>query len=197
MTRLGTRTALAALAVALSLAPSGLAAGGRYAFVGGSAGEREQVRAALEISSFNWSLVRQLITIHIRPGLDSGAIPGHLFLDADLLDTGPFAWGVVQHEYAHEVDFFLLDDAIRAQLAAALGGSAWWQTEAAQTHGELASERFASSLAWAYWPSPANVMRPDSVQDEAGALAPAAFRGLLADLGISGPASARRDPRSG
>ena len=31
--------------------------------------------------------------------------PGQIWLDASLLDSGRFSWGVVQHEYAHQVDF--------------------------------------------------------------------------------------------
>jgi hypothetical protein len=105
---------------------------------------------------------------------------------------------VIQHEYAHQVDFFLLDDATRARLAGRLGGESWWQTSAGLAHQALASERFASSLAWAYWPSPDNVLRPSSTGDEAGALAPVDFRLLLGDvLGVSVPsqrvvAAARR-----
>ena len=49
-------------------------------------------------------------------------------------------------------------------------------------HAQLASERFASTLAWAYWPSPYNSLRPQSQTDEAAAMKPAAFRSLLARL---------------
>jgi hypothetical protein len=48
--------------------------------------------------------------------------PGHVFLDSDLLKAGRFSWGTVQHEFGHQVDFLLLDDAKRAMLAGALGG---------------------------------------------------------------------------
>jgi hypothetical protein len=89
---------------------------------------------------------------------------------------------VVQHEYAHQVDFFVLDDAMRSKLWAQLGGETWWQTSTGLPHQGLASERFASTLAWAYWPSPENVLRPSSTSDEAGAVAPAAFRALLGGL---------------
>ena len=46
-------------------------------------------------------------------------------------------------------------------------------------HDQLTSERFASTLAWSYWPSQDNVMRPTSPADEAAALPPADFRVLL------------------
>jgi hypothetical protein len=173
------RAALALLTSSLVLAGPAAGSGGRYVFAGGSPAERLQVRAALDASRFDWDLVPAQITIHIAPGIASSALPGHVFLDADLLDAGTFAWGVVQHEYAHQVDFFLLDDARRARLAAALGGASWWQTQPALPHAQVTCERFASTLAWAYWPSPENSMRPGSAADEAGAIAPSAFRALL------------------
>lgn len=187
----------AVLLVAISAKPAA-AGGGNYAFDGGTRAERAQVRAALAASLFDWSLVPELITIRIGAGVGCSARAGTIELDSGLLQTGRFAWGVIQHEYAHQVDFFLLDDAMRARLAERLGGESWWQTSAGVPHQALTSERFASSLAWAYWPSPDNVLRPTSAADEAGALAPADFRLLLGDvLGVSVPsrrvvASARR-----
>ena len=176
-----------ALVLVLTCVAPASAGGGRYVFAGGTAHEQAQVRAALEASSFDWGLVPQLITIHIAPGLDTYALPGQMMLDADLLDSGRFAWGVVQHEYAHQVDFFVLDDAARARLAVALGGSSWWQPGTWEAHGDLTGERFASSLAWAYWPSAENVMRPESIEDEAGSLPPVAFRVLLSRLLAAAP----------
>ncbi len=118
-----------------------------------------------------------------RPRCASDATPGELWLDSALLDSGVFSWGVVQHEYAHEVDFFLLDDARRAALAPELGGQSWWQGAGAPlAHGQLSCERFASTLAWAYWPSARNSMKPQSKNDESSAMAPAAFRALLAQV---------------
>jgi hypothetical protein len=186
-------TAAAALVIAailgLLLAPGALAGGGRYVFDGGTPNEQEQVHAALEASSFDWNVVPVTVTVHVAPGLDSRAVPGQIWLDADLLDSGTYAWGVVQHEYAHQVDFFLLSASARAQLLSALGGAAWWQPSAAAhapdgtlQHANLASERFASTLAWAYWQSPANTLKPRSRNDESGAMAPAKFRQLLATL---------------
>jgi hypothetical protein len=108
----------------------------------------------------------------------SHAIPGEIVLDADLLNAGTFSWGVIQHEFAHQVDFLLLDDADRARLQAILGSSSWWPSDGL-AHDQLGCERFASTLAWAYWPSPASVMRPVSRSDKAGSVPPAAFRALL------------------
>ena len=101
------------------------AAGTGFRFDGGTTSQRSQVRAALRASSFDWSVVPALVTVHIVRGLDSSeAAPGEIWLDADLLDSGTFAWGVVQHEYAHQVDFFALDDAARALFLRELGASA-------------------------------------------------------------------------
>jgi hypothetical protein len=129
------------------------------------------------------------VTVHIARGLGSSAAPGQIWLDADLLDSGTYAWGVVQHEYAHQVDFFLLSTSARTQLLTSLGGASWWQPSAAARapdgtlqHASLASERFASTLAWAYWQSPANTLKPHDRSDESGAMAPAKFRQLLATL---------------
>jgi len=155
--------------------------GGRYTIDGGTAREQAQVRGALDSSSFDWSVVPTSITIEIARGQGSYAIPGKIFLDADLLDAGRFSWGVVQHEFAHEVDFLLLDDADRTRLQATLGGVSWFPSDGL-AHGLLTCERFASTLAWAYWPSPDNVMRPTSSADEAGSVSPAAFRALLATI---------------
>jgi hypothetical protein len=135
--------------------------------------------------------VPERITIRIAQGLSCSASAGTIELDSGLLHAGRFAWGVVQHEYAHQVDFFLLDDGMRQRLAARLGGESWWQTSGGLAHEALTSERFASTLAWAFWPSPEDAMRPSSAADEAGALAPATFRALLAGL-LGTPASSQR-----
>src|SRR6266516_1829308 len=169
---------LAGAVVAAMLLPSaGGAVGGRYAFAGGTPRERGEVVRALEASSFDWQLVPARITIHIERGRPSRATPGEIGLDANLLDAGSFAWGVIQHEYAHQVAFFLPTAAARALLLAELGGSTW----CAQGGGPspaLGCERFASTLAWAYWPSADNCMRPATRP----AISPAQFRHLLSGL---------------
>jgi hypothetical protein len=161
--------------VLLSAAPA-YAGGGDYAFVGGTTGQRQQVRRALDASAFPWSIVPARIVIHLAPGQDSEATPGHVYLDSNLFDGGTFGWGVAQHEYAHQVDFFLFDDATRTLLNTALGGKTWYQLG---QHGQAGVERFASTLAWSYWTSRANSMQPTSPADEAAALPPAAFRALV------------------
>src|SRR5947209_12150981 len=105
------RTLLVTVAAALALAGGAQAKGGRYVLDGGTAAQQAQVKKALDASSFDWNLVPATITIHISRGHTSEAVKGEIWLDADLLNAGTFAWGVVQHEYAHHVDFFLLDDA--------------------------------------------------------------------------------------
>ena len=165
--------------LALVVVPGAFAKGGNYVFDGGTPAEQAQVEAALDVSSFDFSVVPGPVTIHIARGVSSGAAPGQIWLDADLLDAGRFAWGVVQHEYGHQVDFSVLTDADRAQLQQLLGGTAWCSGAA---HGQLACERFADLISWAYWTSSDNVMRPASAADEGGQVSPAAFRAALASL---------------
>jgi hypothetical protein len=163
----------------LAIAPSAFASGGNYVFDGGSKGEQTQVTAALNASSFPWGIVPGSVVVHIQHGVESSAAPGEIWLDADLLDAGRFSWGVVQHEYAHQVDFALLTDTTRAQLHTLLGGTAWAGPEG---HSNLDCERFADLVAWSYWGSPDNVMKPLSAQDEGGQVTPAVFRAALAAI---------------
>jgi len=165
---------------ALAFAPGALASGGNYVFDGGTRSQQVQVTSALDASTFNWSLVSQAVVIHISRGVSSHATPGAIWLDAGLLDSGRFSWGVVQHEYAHQVDFGLLSDPMRAQLQPLLQDSAWWGS--IDQHAQLGCERFADLLAWAYWQSPDNVMQPSSTTDEGGQIPPAAFRAALRAL---------------
>jgi hypothetical protein len=184
---------LPAAVAALVFAHAGTAraAGGSYRFDGGTTYERTQVRQALKASSFNWNLVKAEITIHIQRDLDySHALPGEIWLDADLLDSGRYSWATVMDEYAAQVDFYVFTHAVRAQLQAALGAKAWcYENGAIQAHGDQGCERFSSVLPWAYWQSPDNAYRPVSKTDESGAMTPAKFRALLARL--IGPTTAR------
>ncbi len=164
---------------ALALAPAAFASGGHYVFDGGSQAEQGQVTAALNASAFPWDIVPGPVVVHIGRGVPSHAAPNQIWLDADLLDSGRFAWGVVQHEYAHEVDFAVLTDAVRSQLHTLLNGVAW---SGGEGHSSLDCERFADLVSWAYWPSPDNVLKPRSAQDEGGQVAPAVFRAALAAL---------------
>src|SRR5713101_7131616 len=108
----------------MASAPAAFARGGNYLFVGGNGAQRAQVQKALTASSFDWSVVPSTVTIHIAPNVDSHATRGDIWLDSRLLDSGRFSWGVVQHEYAHQIDFFLLTDENRAELQGLLGAKA-------------------------------------------------------------------------
>ena len=180
---------IAALAgfLALIWTAAAEARGGRYVFDGGTPRQQAQVRAALEVSAFNWNVVPATITIHLRKGTDTFASKGEIWVDTTLLNSGTFAWGPIQHEYAHQVDFFLLRDDQRAQLNVVLGGKAWTQNASTAAlhgpnHASLGAERFASTLAWAYWQSDANSLKPASKKDESAAMAPARFRTLLEQM---------------
>ena len=183
---------LAALATGLALpASDGLAAGGRYAFNGGTKGQREQVRLALEASAFDWDLIPAEVQIRIVPGVVPHSRPGVIWLDGRLLSSGEFAWAIVQHEYAHQIDYFLLGESERATLKDALGGQAWCRNdEPGLPHNAYGCERFASTVAWAYWPDAENAYRPILPGDESAAMDPARFRALLESL--LAPAAAKR-----
>jgi hypothetical protein len=169
--------------LALSIVPAAFARKASTVFEGGTAAERAQVTRALEASSFDWRMLPQSVTVHIGRGVDSEATPGNVWLDANLLDSGRFSWGVVQHEFAHQVDFLLLSDVQRATLARLLHAPVWCdESSLDRPHSEYGCERFASMLAWAYWQSPDNVMKPSGRADESATMAPATFRSVLKGL---------------
>jgi hypothetical protein len=173
---------LLAAALAAVLAPSAFAAGGSYTFAGGTAKQQATVRSALAASSFDWNVLPRPVIVHIAPVEGSYSEAGHVHLDGTLLDSGRFSWGVVQHEFAHQVDFLLFDEATRATLNRALGGSDWCYGVAGLAHAAYGCERFASELAWAYWPSADSSMAPAATSGESSAMPPARFRALLAQL---------------
>ena len=175
------RTAATVLAslVALAVPAAAQTTGGDYTITGGTSGQQATVRAALNVTTFNWSCVPGTVRITIVAGADTQASPGTILLDANLLDAGSFSWGIVQHEYAHQVDWYLLRPDIRSALVKVLGGSTWGvgiTGGANVTHDNLTGERFASELAYAFWPSANNAIEPF------GTLAPKAFRALLGSL---------------
>lgn len=165
---------LGAGAAAMLVPPAGRAVGGRYAFAGGTPRQQSEVRRALAASTFDWSVVPARITINIAPVPTSFAVPGAIWLDTALLNAGVMAWGVVQHEYAHQVDFFVLDDGSRSFLQRELAATAWCP-DVQVGRDSLGCERFASAVAWAYWPSADNVMRAAVPR----ALSATRFRGLV------------------
>lgn len=174
--------ALLAAAAALAVPATANAGGGHYVFDGGSRASRAQVRAALAASSFDWSVVNETITIHIERGVRSEATVGELWLDSDLLASRRFAWGTIQHEYAHQVDYFLLTATDRAALGILFGAPDWCYGVAGLHHDEYGCEQFASTLAWSYWQSPKNTLRPTRAGDEAAALPPAEFRAVISKI---------------
>jgi hypothetical protein len=187
------KLSLAALLAALAVTGTAQARGGNYALEGGTSNQQAQVRSALAASSFDWGLVQGRVTIHIGPGLRTEALPGRIWIDSKLLDAGVFSWAIVQHEYAHQVDFLLLDDAKRSDLLNQLGGRSWWEIAGAGVdHGDLGSERFASTLTWSYWQSARNSLKPQSRSDESAAMAPARFRALMARLLGASPSARTR-----
>jgi hypothetical protein len=183
---MGSRAAVllgCSFAAALVLAAGARAAGGRYVFDGGTPAEQAQVGAALDASSFDWDIVPSQVTIHIVRGLaNSYSTRGQIWLDANVLDAGAFSWGVVQMEYGQQVQFALLNEADRAWLTSALGAQQWCYENPSLPRGDNGCERFAATLAWAYWPSPQNSMRPAGPGDWSASMNAADFRALLAQM---------------
>jgi hypothetical protein len=173
---------LAAFAAALVIPTGAFAIGGNYVISGGTDYQQQQVRQALAVSTFDWSVVPAKVTITIGGSQSSESVPGQIWISSKLLNSGQFSWGVVQHEYAHQVDFFLFDDATRASLELLLGANDWCYEVSGLQHAQHGCERFASTLAWAYWPSSQNCMRPAGSNSESAAMAPAAFRAVVARL---------------
>jgi hypothetical protein len=179
---LGRAAALCATVSLVLPAAAQTAAAGSVVFDGGSRAERHAVVSALKASSFDWSVIPGPIVVHIRAGARSQSLPGEIWLDANLLDAGRFAWGVVQHEFAHQVDYLLLDEGQRLRLQRQLGARDWCYEEAGLAHAEHGCERFASTLAWSYWQSSNNCMKPAAARDESAAMPPSRFRSLLESM---------------
>lgn len=175
------RSLLVALLAGLVLIGDADAIGGNYVFRGGTAKQRAQVRAALDASAFNWSLVPRRITIHLTESDYPSSTPGHIWIGADLLDGRRHIWAWVQHEYAHQVDFFLFNDRTRSYLNRVLGGRDWCYGKRGLEHHEYGCERFASTLTWSYWPLKDNAFSRLPT-DEWAAMRPTKFRALMARL---------------
>ena len=177
--RLAVLTAAACLGFPAATAGAGSSS---YTFDGGTKKQRETVAAALRASSFDWSVVPGPIAIHIVKGEPSRSIPGEIWLDADLLDAGEFAWGVVQHEYAHQVDYLLFDDLQRSLLLKRLGGRDWcyarlvWRTTSTAASGSRRPLRGRSG------PHRRTRCGRPVKRDESAAMAPAKFRALVSRL---------------
>jgi hypothetical protein len=177
-------TTIIALAAALAVAGPAHAVGGNYVVNGGTPKQKAEVRAALNASAFDWGVVPNRVTIHISSKPKTYATRGHIFVDARLVDSGRYGWAFIQHEYAHQVDFFLFGPRTRARLNELLGGHEWNADDRGprRDHDAYGCERFASTLAWAYWPSSDNALRPKSSRSESAAMAPGQFRALMASM---------------
>lgn len=176
------RRLAATVTAALVLPATALGGGGDYVFDGATRAERATVRAALEASSFDWGIVKQQVTIHVGSYGTSRATPGHIWLDRNLVAAGRFSWPTIMDEYAHQVDFFVLDPTHRSLLQQRLGASAWCYEVASLAHSAYGCERFSSMLAWAYWPARDSSYRPRDAASETAAMPAAEFRRLLASL---------------
>jgi len=112
---------------ALLLPANADAHGGSYTFSGGSEAAQSEARNALEASAFDWGLVPETVTLQIIDCGCAGARPGVVVLDETLLEATPYGraytWGIVQHEYAHQVWWFALDDEQGGVLQDTLGGA--------------------------------------------------------------------------
>ena len=145
------------------LAARAQAAGGAYVIEGGSAEAQATLRAALDVSRFDFSRIPEPITIRITRCGCAGAKPGLIVLDEDVvLDTSlgrKYAWGLIQHEYSHQVDYSLFQDDDRAALRRLLGGRDWCYETAGLSHEDHGCERFAEVFTWAFWPNGSNIQR--------------------------------------
>jgi hypothetical protein len=163
-----------ALAV-LASAPVAFARGGNYFFEGGTAAQRAraQVEKALSVSSFDWSVVRSQVTIHIGRNLDSHATPGNVWLDSRFRTL---LMGRRPARVRPPGGLPLADpgEPARAPAAARCEGLVLGHLRVRALGLRLRALRF--HLAWAYWQNADNCMKPASKSDEAGGMTPAAFR---------------------
>jgi hypothetical protein len=176
------RSTLIALLASLALAGTAQAAGGNYVIQGGSPEAQATVQSALDASWFDFSRVPQQITIRITHCGCAGAKPGVVILDEDVvLDTtygAKYAWGLIQHEYAHQIDYTLFQNSDRATVRKLLGGEDWCYETAGLSHDEHGCERFAEVFTWAFWPSRHNVQREDA-HDVAPRMKAKRFRAIV------------------
>jgi hypothetical protein len=181
------------LAVLAVLAVPGKAAAADVAleFSGGSDAARAEVVAALDASAFDWSLIGRPVTVQIFDCGCAGSRPGVVVLDETMLASSPYGraytWGIVQHEFAHQVWWYALDEGRRIELQTVLGGADLCYEQPGLAHDAHACELFASTLGWAYWPAAGNPMQAER------AMGARQFRRLLSGmLGVSPRLTLRR-----
>jgi hypothetical protein len=176
------RSAFIAVLASLALAGTAQAAGGNYVIEGGSPEAQATVRAALDASWFDFSRVSNEITIKILRCGCAGAKPGLIVLDEDVVTntslSEKYAWGLIQHEFAHQVDFFLFQQADRTAIRSVLGGKDWCYELRGLAHDDHGCERFAEVFAWAFWPTRHNIQRLDA-RDLAPRMKARRFRALV------------------
>jgi hypothetical protein len=135
--------------------------------LGGSDAARAEVIAALDASAFDWSVIGRPVTVQIFDCGCAGSRPDVVVLDETLLASSPYgraySWGIVQHEFAHQVWWYALDDARRSELQTVLGGTDLCYEQPGLPHDAHACELFASTLGWAYWPVAGNPMQAERV----------------------------------
>jgi hypothetical protein len=153
--------------VALAVPAKAGAADVALEFSGGSDEARAQVVGALEASAFDWSLIGRPVTVQISDCGCAGARPGVVVLDETMLASLPYGRaytrGIVQHEFAHQVWWYALDDSRRSELQAVLGGADLCYEQPALPHDAHGCELFASTLGWAYWPAAASRLQGEKV----------------------------------
>ena len=136
-------------------------------FSGGSDTARAEVVAALDASAFDWSVIGRSVAVQILDCGCSGSRPGVVVLDAAMLSSSPYGraytWGIVQHEFAHQVWSYALDDVRRSELQEVLGGADLCYEQPGVPHDAHACELFASTLGWAYWPVRGNPMQGEKL----------------------------------
>jgi hypothetical protein len=170
--------------VALALPGAAGAADVALEFSGGSDAARAEVLAALDASAFDWSLIGRPVTVQIYACGCAGSRPGVVVVDETMLAASPYGraytWGIVQHEFAHQVWWYALDDGRRSQFQTLLGGADLCYEQPGLPHDAHACELFASTLGWAYWPVAGNPMQAEKV------MGARQFRRLLSRmLGVS------------
>jgi hypothetical protein len=149
------------------------------------------VVAALDASAFDWSLIGRPVTVQIFDCGCAGSRPGVVVLDETMLASSPYGraytWGIVQHEFAHQVWWYALDEGRRIELQTVLGGADLCYEQPGLPHDAHACELFASTLGWAYWPAAGNPMQVERV------MGARQFRRLLSGmLGVSPRLTLRR-----
>ena len=69
-----------------------------------------------------------------------------------------YSWGIIQHEYAHQIDDFLFEPSDRLAVRRTLGGRDWCYEVAGLAHDDHGCERFADVFSWAFWPPQENIL---------------------------------------